>query len=37
MACAHACEILGRHVEKAATPKLFLLGLLHDVGKLAIL
>lgn len=37
VACAHACTILGRHVERAASPKLFSLGLLHDVGKLAIL
>lgn len=37
MACAHACTILGRLVERAPTPKLFSLGLLHDVGKLAML
>ena len=37
MACAHACMILGRLVERAPTPKLFSLGLLHDVGKLAML
>lgn len=37
MACAHACMILGRLVERAPTTKLFSLGLLHDVGKLAML
>jgi len=37
MACAHACMILGRLVERAPTPKLFSLGLLHDVGKLAMM
>lgn len=37
MACAHACMILGRLVERAPTPKLFSVGLLHDVGKLAML
>lgn len=37
VACANACAIVGRLVEKAASPKLFTLGLLHDAGKLAIL
>ncbi len=37
VACAHASEILGRRTEQAGVRKLFLLGLLHDVGKLALL
>lgn len=37
VACAHACVVLGRNIDAILSPKLFLLGLLHDVGKLAIL
>lgn len=37
IACAHACMCLEYHISKTATPKLFSLGLLHDVGKLTLL
>jgi HD-like signal output (HDOD) protein len=37
VACAHASEAIGRHLGKSSWQKLFSLGLLHDVGKLALL
>lgn len=37
MACAHACALIGQHAGNSVGEKLFSLGLLHDVGKLALL